>query len=137
MCGEPVAEKEQRQDRSEIEHICQWYMGEGTDVGERLGLADEGWDDFWRTLKQKIRRRRKRPNGGMAPHDYIFASLKDNPIKNGEILSVGAIEMLCTQSFINPGNIRDIDKFKRNLFTMLPARVHIHFVEIFHLLQYC
>jgi len=45
----------------------------------------------------------------MASHDYIFASLKDNPIKNGESLSVGAIEMLCTQSFINPGNIRDIE----------------------------
>jgi len=57
----------------------------------------------WQHLKEKA------TESGMAPHDYIFASLKDNPIKNGEILSMGAIEMLCTQSFINPGNIRDIE----------------------------
>jgi len=45
----------------------------------------------------------------MTLHDYIFASLKENP-KIDLKLPMGAIEMLCTRSFINPGNIRDLEE---------------------------
>jgi hypothetical protein len=58
----------------------------------------------WPHLKEKA------TESGMALHDYVFVSLKENPIKNGEVLNVKVLEMLCTQSFVNLGNIRDIEE---------------------------
>lgn len=63
----------------------------------------------WQRLKEKA------TESGMALHDYIFASLKENP-KNDADLPMGAVELLCAKSFINLGNIRDLEEAYISVF---------------------
>jgi hypothetical protein len=61
--------------------------------------------ESWQRLKEKA------TESGMALHDYIFASLEENPKKDEQLkLPMNSVELLCTHSFINTENIRDLEK---------------------------
>jgi len=58
---------------------------------KKLGLGS------WQLLKDKA------TESGAPLHNYIFASIKEE-------MPVGIIEVLCSQSFIDPKNIRDLEE---------------------------